>query len=134
MAGTTGLEPATSAVTGQRSNQLSYVPYSRARNPNGSPGHTPTSLPQLRTKKNSREGVVHVRVYQKPSLVSDSRLDRHRSLCRTQGPCSQQVAESDTATPNDASVLRIAPQAPSNLWLQPFFGSISRLGKLPQAC
>ena len=28
MAGTTGLEPATSAVTGQRSNQLSYVPAS----------------------------------------------------------------------------------------------------------
>ena len=28
MAGTTGLEPATSAVTGQRSNQLSYVPSS----------------------------------------------------------------------------------------------------------
>ena|ERR1700733_10153075 len=28
VAGTTGLEPATSAVTGQRSNQLSYVPKS----------------------------------------------------------------------------------------------------------
>ena len=27
MAGTTGLEPATSAVTGQRSNQLNYVPH-----------------------------------------------------------------------------------------------------------
>ena len=31
MAGTTGLEPATSAVTGQRSNQLSYVPNNEAR-------------------------------------------------------------------------------------------------------
>jgi hypothetical protein len=30
MAGTTGLEPATSAVTGQRSNQLSYVPFKQA--------------------------------------------------------------------------------------------------------
>ncbi len=29
LAGTTGLEPATSAVTGQRSNQLSYVPPSK---------------------------------------------------------------------------------------------------------
>jgi hypothetical protein len=32
MAGTTGLEPATSAVTGQRSNQLSYVPTLRPSN------------------------------------------------------------------------------------------------------
>ncbi len=30
MAGTTGLEPAASAVTGQRSNQLNYVPFSRS--------------------------------------------------------------------------------------------------------
>jgi hypothetical protein len=29
MAGTTGLEPAASAVTGQRSNQLNYVPTCR---------------------------------------------------------------------------------------------------------
>ena len=42
MAGTTGLEPATSAVTGQRSNQLNYVP---AINPStalpGEPGDLP---------------------------------------------------------------------------------------------
>ena len=30
MAGTTGLEPAASAVTGQRSNQLNYVPTLRS--------------------------------------------------------------------------------------------------------
>ena len=32
MAGTTGLEPAASAVTGQRSNQLNYVPTRQTRN------------------------------------------------------------------------------------------------------
>jgi hypothetical protein len=31
LAGTTGLEPATSDVTGRRSNQLNYVPVSRTR-------------------------------------------------------------------------------------------------------
>ncbi len=31
MAGTTGLEPAASAVTGQRSNQLNYVPTCKVR-------------------------------------------------------------------------------------------------------
>jgi hypothetical protein len=41
MAGTTGLEPATSAVTGQHSNQLNYVPaieldgFSEINTPNG---------------------------------------------------------------------------------------------------
>jgi hypothetical protein len=39
MAGTTGLEPAASAVTGQRSNQLNYVPrledQQLTRNPHG---------------------------------------------------------------------------------------------------
>ncbi len=33
MAGTTGLEPAASAVTGQRSNQLNYVPGRSIRQP-----------------------------------------------------------------------------------------------------
>ena len=35
MAGTTGLEPATSAVTGQRSNQLNYVPAEMNRTDGG---------------------------------------------------------------------------------------------------
>jgi hypothetical protein len=60
MAGTTGLEPATSAVTGQRSNHLSYVPKtspvasSLYRNaPRESPGdHEKTK--QLHFKKYSR--------------------------------------------------------------------------------
>jgi hypothetical protein len=33
LAGTTGLEPATSCVTGMRSNQLNYVPDRRAEKP-----------------------------------------------------------------------------------------------------
>jgi|HubBroStandDraft_3_1064219.scaffolds.fasta_scaffold01236_9 hypothetical protein len=33
LAGTTGLEPAASAVTGQRSNQLNYVPTCQIENP-----------------------------------------------------------------------------------------------------
>gem|GEM_PF-5398544 len=33
MAGTTGLEPATSDVTGRRSNQLNYVPASLSETP-----------------------------------------------------------------------------------------------------
>jgi hypothetical protein len=32
MAGTTGLEPATSCVTGMRSNQLNYVPFKSSGN------------------------------------------------------------------------------------------------------
>jgi hypothetical protein len=41
MAGTTGLEPATSAVTGQRSNQLSYVPFLNFSSP---PAYFPGSM------------------------------------------------------------------------------------------
>jgi hypothetical protein len=38
MAGTTGLEPAASAVTGQRSNQLNYVPFEPLLNEREIPG------------------------------------------------------------------------------------------------
>ena len=47
MAGTTGLEPATSAVTGQRSNQLSYVPYVFAANPRKSQNLLAILMPTL---------------------------------------------------------------------------------------
>jgi hypothetical protein len=46
-AGATGLEPATSAVTGQRSNQLSYAPALRAENQRETrarPSMTPAAL------------------------------------------------------------------------------------------
>ena len=41
MAGTTGLEPATSDVTGRRSNQLNYVPFS------DNVGHTQDTTPDV---------------------------------------------------------------------------------------
>ncbi len=45
LAGTTGLEPATSAVTGQRSNQLSYVP------PSKTGAHSVGTFAQFQQKK-----------------------------------------------------------------------------------
>ena len=46
MAGTTGLEPATSAVTGQRSNQLSYVPRCASRKSYGGDLRCSVSVPE----------------------------------------------------------------------------------------
>ena len=51
MAGATGLEPATSGVTGRRSNQLSYAPATVDRGATsylGAPGVSSNSLGQLR--------------------------------------------------------------------------------------
>ena len=46
-AGATGLEPATSGVTGRRSNRLSYAPFSkRHAAATGDRGHSMTSLPR----------------------------------------------------------------------------------------
>jgi hypothetical protein len=61
LAGTTGLEPATSAVTGQRSNQLNYVP-NRGRMQSLEQGlalfkiHSSTVVQQ---RKNSGEPALH---------------------------------------------------------------------------
>jgi hypothetical protein len=60
MAGTTGLEPATSDVTGRRSNQLSYVPA----------GWSLRSLTKI----------SHL-----PLPESDNRIDSRRALGRDQG-------------------------------------------------
>jgi hypothetical protein len=50
MAGTTGLEPATSDVTGRRSNQLNYVPaMSREYYDTSTSGPAPTNLRTPRT-------------------------------------------------------------------------------------
>ena len=48
MAGTTGLEPAASAVTGQRSNQLNYVPTAIYECIRGLPGNGRRSLIQYK--------------------------------------------------------------------------------------
>ena len=53
MAGTTGLEPATSAVTGQRSNQLNYVPLQNLRAPNRR--HNDPARNSPRTQASRRE-------------------------------------------------------------------------------
>ena len=45
LAGTTGLEPATSAVTGQRSNQLNYVPSFAVELMVGGHGFEPRTFP-----------------------------------------------------------------------------------------
>ncbi len=45
MAGTTRLELATSAVTGQRSNQLNYVPAGKMRHMVGGHGFEPRTFP-----------------------------------------------------------------------------------------
>ena len=54
MAGTTGLEPAASAVTGQRSNQLNYVPFTfRAIEPESTQNICPCSRPLNLSRPNS---------------------------------------------------------------------------------
>jgi hypothetical protein len=61
MAGTTGLEPATSAVTGQRSNQLSYVPQ--------------VVLQQLEYRSHRMSGIVYL-----PRIALCSTLPPHLNL------------------------------------------------------
>src|SRR5438270_13886622 len=69
VAGTTGLEPATSAVTGQRSNQLNYVPTGVCR-PSGG---LPDSL-------HSNTHVCHPKLLRTPSKQSSH--DENLPCCR----------------------------------------------------
>jgi site-specific DNA recombinase len=58
LAGTTGLEPATSDVTGRRSNQLSYVPALACRQPPRLLPRSP-SMPRLRRHPSCRRSHAH---------------------------------------------------------------------------
>jgi hypothetical protein len=55
MARTTGLEPATSGVTGRRSNQLNYVPTVGAGAPRGRARRLPHDLRDARTRRGPAE-------------------------------------------------------------------------------
>ncbi len=67
MAGTTGLEPATSGVTGQRSNQLNYVPGLGLDKAGFRPG---------RMKWLPAEGVQHLKECSRPTDLMLSRFHR----------------------------------------------------------
>ena len=51
LAGATGLEPATSGVTGRRSNQLSYAPFSVARGVGFSKGRVGVTGTPMQVKR-----------------------------------------------------------------------------------
>ena len=59
MAGVTGLEPAASGVTGQRSNQLSYTPVKKGKRAYHPPGglQAPTAKKAIRTTDAKEVGV-----------------------------------------------------------------------------
>ncbi len=69
MAGTTGLEPATSDVTGRRSNQLSYVPASSHVPSNRT---TPRASAQIRCYQKAFGNARHVCIVYRSMLISRS--------------------------------------------------------------
>ena len=64
MAGATGLEPATSGVTGRRSNQLSYAPAASI------PGEHTRTAPPL-----ACQGAALIRIHHKAVMVGDEGLE-----------------------------------------------------------
>jgi hypothetical protein len=89
MAGTTGLEPAASAVTGQRSNQLNYVPtpkishIAESRAECGFAGFAYSAAFALHAPDNGNSGMNRPQTAYKKSLRS--RLSRKSSYHRVRG-------------------------------------------------
>jgi hypothetical protein len=73
MAGTTRLELATSAVTGRRSNQLSYVPNS-IKNLANWPSRAADSLSKMHAGLNSVSGFFGDRVDTKPAAANQDEV------------------------------------------------------------
>ena len=91
MAGTTGLEPAASAVTGQRSNQLNYVPTLF------SPGYRETrmftALPCCQLFRLCQPVPPHICEILAETDTMDTMRNRDQSIC----PCStNQIVTEDS--------------------------------------
>jgi hypothetical protein len=73
LAGVTGLEPATSGVTGQRSNQLSYTPEPGARGTPASAGYGSAEIKSTNVRRDRKAGVAVT--HDRAAVVGGERLE-----------------------------------------------------------